>query len=148
MSESGQQDVDEAANGWNQQIIDEFRANEGRVGGPFEGANMIIIHHVGAKSGVERETPLVHFPEDDHKTVLAASNAGRPKNPAWYHNLKATPRIEVEVGTQKYSMVSEEITGAERDEFWKRVVSDMPGFADYQKSTDRTIPLVRLTRVA
>jgi deazaflavin-dependent oxidoreductase (nitroreductase family) len=133
---------------WNQQIIEEFRANEGRVGGMFEGRPMVIIHHIGAKTGAERETPLVHFPEDDGRTVIVASNGGHPKNPAWFHNIKATPEIEVEVGTERYRMVAEEITGAERDEFWTRVVSEMPGFADYQKSTDRKIPLVRLTRAS
>ncbi len=130
---------------WNH--IDEFRANEGRVGGVFEGRPMIIIHHIGAKTGIVRETLLVHFPEDDGRTVIVASNGGQQKNPAWFHNIKATPRIEVEVGTDKYSVVAEEITGAERDEFWKRVVTEMPGFADYQKTADRTIPLVRLTQV-
>lgn len=132
---------------WNQQIIDEFRANEGRVGGMFEGRPMLILHHTGAKSGLERETPLVHFPEDDDHTVIVASNGGAPKHPAWFHNLKANPTVEVEVGVDKYEMTAEEITGDERDELWKRVVSEMPGFADYQRSTDRTIPLVRLTRV-
>jgi deazaflavin-dependent oxidoreductase (nitroreductase family) len=132
---------------WNQQIIDEFRANEGRVGGLFEGRPMIIIHHIGAKSGIERETPLVHFPEDDDHTVIVASNGGAATNPAWFHNVKANPTVEVEVGADKYEMVAEEITGDERDELWKRVVSEMPQFADYQRNTDRTIPLVRLTRV-
>jgi deazaflavin-dependent oxidoreductase (nitroreductase family) len=148
MGEPGRQGFDEVASGWNQQIIDEFRANQGSVGGPFEGASMILIHHIGAKSGVERVTPLVQFPEDDRHTVIVASNAGRPKNPAWFHNIKANPRLEVETGTETYPVVAEEITGPERDEFWKRVVTDMPGFADYQRSTDRTIPLVRLTRVS
>lgn len=132
---------------WNQQIIDEFRANEGRVGGLFEGRPMMIIHHIGARTGIERETPLVHFPEDDDHTVIVASNGGAPANPAWFHNVKANPTVEVEVGADKYEMVAEEITGDERDEIWKRVVSEMPQFADYQRNTDRTIPLVRLTRV-
>ncbi len=85
---------------WNQQIIDEFRANEGRVGGMFEGAPMILIHHVGAKTGTERVSPLVYFPEDDGKMVIVASKGGAPENPAWYHNLKANPKIDVEVGTR------------------------------------------------
>lgn len=131
----------------NQKIIEEFRANEGRVGGPFEGAAMILVHHVGAKSRSERVTPLVHFPDGDGRTVIVASAAGAPKNPAWFHNIKANPQIDVEVGTERYEALAEEITGPERDEFWKRVVSERPGFADYEKSTDRTIPLLRLTRV-
>ena len=133
---------------WNEKIIEEFRANEGRVGGMFEGAPMILIHTVGAKSGVERVTPLVHFREDDDHTVIVASAAGAPKHPAWFHNLTANPKIDVEVGTERYSVIAEEITGAERDEVWQRVITTNPGFADYQRKTDRIIPLVRLTRVA
>jgi len=132
---------------WNQQIIDEFRANAGRVGGMFEGAPMILIHHIGAKSGTERVTPLVHFPEDDRRTVIVASAGGAPSHPAWYHNLKANPKIEVEVGAETYTVLAEELPRAERDEVWKRVVAERPGFADYERKTDRVIPLLRLTRV-
>jgi len=133
---------------FNQQIIDEFRANHGRVGGPFEGASMILIHDVGAKSGTERVTPLVHFPEEDGRTIIVASAAGAPKHPAWFHNLKANPKIDVEVGTETYPVVAEEITGTERDELWDRIVEKAPGFGDYQRKTDRVIPLLRLTRLA
>ena len=133
---------------WNDKVIEEFRANSGRVGGYFEGAPMILIHHVGARSGVERVTPLVHFPEDDDHTVIVASAGGAPNHPAWYHNLKANPKIDVEVGTETYTVVADEITGPERDEVWERVVTERPGFRDYQEKTDRVIPLVRLTRVS
>jgi deazaflavin-dependent oxidoreductase (nitroreductase family) len=133
---------------WNQQIIDEFRANGGRVSGMFEGADMILVHHVGAKSGTERVTPLVHFPEDDQRTIIVASAGGAPKHPAWFHNLKANPKIEVEVGTETYTVAAEEVTGAERDELWERITAKASGFADYQAKTERTIPLVRLTRVS
>jgi deazaflavin-dependent oxidoreductase (nitroreductase family) len=132
---------------WNQQIIDEFRANSGRVGGMFEGAPMILIHHVGAKSGTERVTPLVHFPEEDGRTVIVASAGGAPNHPAWFHNLKANPKLDVEVGTETYPVVAEEITGAERDDLWKQIVAKSPGFGEYQRNTDRVIPLLRLTRV-
>jgi deazaflavin-dependent oxidoreductase (nitroreductase family) len=132
---------------WNEKIIEEFRANAGRVGGMFEGAPMILIHHIGAKSGVERVTPLVHFPEEDGSTVIVASNGGAPTHPAWFHNLKANPKIDVEVGAEQYTVLAEELPRAERDEFWKRVVAERPGFADYERATDRLIPLVRLTRV-
>jgi deazaflavin-dependent oxidoreductase (nitroreductase family) len=132
---------------WNEKVIEEFRANGGRMGGPFEGAPMILMHHIGAKTGTERVTPLVHFPEGDGRTVIVASAAGAPNHPAWFHNLRANPKIEVEAGTETYPVLAEEITGAERDEVWARVVSESPGFADYQRKTDRTIPLVRLTRV-
>ena len=133
---------------FNEKVIAEFRANEGRVGGMFEGAPMILVHHVGAKSGVERIAPLVHFREDDDRTVIVASAGGAPNHPAWFHNLKANPKIEVEVGSETYTVVAEELPRPERDEFWKRVVAEKPGFADYQRNTDRLIPLVRLTRVA
>jgi deazaflavin-dependent oxidoreductase (nitroreductase family) len=132
---------------FNENVIEEFRANEGRVGGMFEGMPMILIHHIGAKSGVERVAPLAHFPEDDDHTVIVASKGGTPTHPAWFHNLKANPKIEVEVGTERYTVVAEELSRAERDEFWKRVVAERPGFADYERKTDRVIPLVRLTRV-
>ena len=130
---------------WNQKIIEEFRANAGRVGGMFEGALMILIHHIGAKSGTERVTPLVYFPEDDGRMVIVASKAGAPTNPDWYHNLKANPKIDVEVGTETFAVLAEEIVGDERDAAWQRVVTEKPGFADYQQKTTRTIPLLRLT---
>ncbi len=133
---------------WNEKVIEEFRANAGRVGGMFEGASMILIHQIGAKSGVERVAPLVHFPEDDDHTVIVASAGGAPNHPAWYHNLKANPKIEVEVGAETYTVVADEITGPERDEVWERVTTTAPGFADYQRKTDRLIPLLRLTRVS
>ena len=132
---------------WNEKIIEEFRANEGRVGGMFEGAPMILVHHVGAKTGTVRVTPLVHFPEDDRHTVIVASNGGAPTHPAWFHNLKANPKVDVEVGTETYTVVAEELARAERDELWKRVVAERPGFGDYERKTDRVIPLLRLTRV-
>jgi deazaflavin-dependent oxidoreductase (nitroreductase family) len=133
---------------FNEKIIEEFRANAGRVGGMFEGMPMILIHHIGAKSGVERIAPLAHFPEDDDHTVIVASAGGAPTHPAWFHNLKANPKIDVEVGTERYTVVAEELPRAERDEFWERVVAERPGFADYEHKTDRVIPLVRLTRVS
>jgi deazaflavin-dependent oxidoreductase (nitroreductase family) len=132
---------------WNQKIIDEFRASGGRVGGGFEGASMILIHHVGAKSAARRVTPLVYFPEDGGSMVIVASAAGAPKHPAWYHNLTAHPKIDVEVGTETFPVIAEEIAGEERDAIWQRVINERPGFADYQRRTSRTIPLLRLTPV-
>lgn len=132
---------------FDQQVIDEFRANGGTVGGLFEGAEVILLHHVGAKSGAERVTPLVHFPEDDQHTILIASAGGAPKHPGWFHNLKAHPKVDVEVGTETYPVVAEEITGTERDELWNRIVAKAPHFGDYQRKTERLIPLLRLTRV-
>jgi deazaflavin-dependent oxidoreductase (nitroreductase family) len=131
---------------WNKKIIEEFRANEGRVGGPFEGAPMILIHHIGAKSGTERVTPLVYFPQDDGTMVIIASKGGAPTNPDWYHNVKANPAFDVEVGTETFPVAAEEVTGEERDEIWSKVVAANPGFGEYQQKTTRTIPVVRLTR--
>jgi deazaflavin-dependent oxidoreductase (nitroreductase family) len=132
---------------WNAKIIEEFRANEGRVGGPFEGAPMILIHHIGAKSGTERVTPLVYFPEGD-EMIIVASKGGAPTNPDWYHNLKANPTIEVEVGTETFPVVASEPEGEERDEIWNRVVEASPGFGEYQAKVERTIPVLVLARAA
>ncbi len=132
---------------WNQKIIEEFRANEGRVGGMFEGAPMILIHHIGARSGTERVTPLVYLPENDGHMVILASKAGAPTNPDWYHNLKAHPAIDVEVGVETFPVVATEVEGEERAEIWSRVVAANPGFDEYQQKTTRTIPVFVLTRV-
>ncbi|HZG91218.1 MAG TPA: nitroreductase/quinone reductase family protein [Pseudonocardia sp.] len=131
---------------WNAKIIEEFRANEGRVGGPFEGAPMILIHHIGARTGTERVAPLIYFPQDDGGMVIIASKAGAPTNPDWYHNLKANPSIEVEVGTETFRVATEEVVGEERERIWAKVVAERPGFAEYQENTTRTIPVLRLTR--
>lgn len=135
-------------NSWNQGIIDEFRANEGRVGGPFDGAPMILIHHIGAKSGTERVAPLVYFSQDDGSMVIIASKGGSPTNLDWYHNVKANPKFTVEVGTETFRVHAEELSGPERDEIWSRVVAESPGFGDYQTKTTRLIPVLRLTRVS
>ncbi len=132
---------------WNQKIIEEFRANGGKVGGPFEGATMILVHHIGARSGTERVTPLVTFPQDDGRYVIIASKAGAPTNPDWYHNLKAHPKVDVEVGTETFPVEVAELTGAEREAVWSEVKAASPGFAGYEEKTTRTIPVLRLTRV-
>jgi deazaflavin-dependent oxidoreductase (nitroreductase family) len=132
-------------NEWNKRIIEEFRANEGKVGGQFEGAPMILVHHFGAKSGTERVTPMVYFPDGD-RLLVVASKAGAPTNPDWYHNLKAHPRVDVEVGPETFPVVVEELSGAERDEKWQQITAVMPGFAEYQQKTSRVIPVLALTR--
>jgi deazaflavin-dependent oxidoreductase (nitroreductase family) len=132
---------------WNQRIIEEFRANSGRVGGPFEGAPMVLLHHVGARTGTARVNPLVCFPDGDD-LVIVASKAGAPTNPDWYHNLMAHPRAEVELGTERFAVDATEVTGADRATLWERVVEATPGFADYQRNTDRVIPVLRLSRAA
>lgn len=136
---------------WNTQIIEEFRANEGRVGGPFEGATMIIIHTKGAKTGAERETPLVRFPQADGSNWIVASAAGAPKHPAWYHNIVANPTFEAEFGTETATVKATELAGDEREAAWDAIVAVAPGFADYKTKTDpigRVIPILRLDPVA
>lgn len=133
-------------NEWNKKIIDEFHANEGRVGGMFEGAPMILLHHIGAKSGTVRIAPLVYFPQDDGRIVIVASKGGAPTNPDWYHNLKANPKFEVEVGAEKFEVVAEELDDAARDEIWPKIVAERPGFGEYQTKTSRKIPVLALTR--
>lgn len=131
---------------WNTKIIEEFRANGGQVGGPFAGAPMIIMHTTGAKSGVERTIPVVYFPQTDGTMVVIASKAGAPTNPDWYHNIKAHPRFDVEVGTETFPVDAAELTGAERDTVWTGAVAAMPNFGEYQEKTTRVIPVLRLTR--
>ena len=135
-------------NDWNRKIIEEFRANEGRVGGQFEGARMILLHHIGARSGTERVSPLVYFLDPDDRIVIIAAKAGAPTNPDWYHNLKAHPMVDVEVGAETFPVEVTEIEGVEREEIWTRVVAEMPGFGGYEKKTTRTIPVLMLTRAA
>jgi deazaflavin-dependent oxidoreductase (nitroreductase family) len=131
---------------WNAGIIEEFRANEGRVGGMFEGAPMILVHHIGAKSGTERVTPLVYVPEADGSMLIIASKGGAPTNPDWYHNLKANPKVDVEVGTETFPVRAAEVAGPEREEAWAQIVARNPGFGEYQQKTTRTIPVLRLAR--
>src|SRR6476661_10429574 len=131
---------------WNQQVIDEFRANDGKVGGQFAGANLLILRTVGAKSGQLRESPVAYFPEDDGSMVVVASKGGAPTNPAWYHNLKANPRFEVEVGTETFTVEAEELSPEERAKVWPQIVSERPGFGDYEQKTTRVIPVFRLRR--
>jgi deazaflavin-dependent oxidoreductase (nitroreductase family) len=131
---------------WNTQIIKEFRANGGTVGGRFAGAPMILVHHLGRRSGTERVNPLVYFPDGD-AMVIVASAGGAPKHPDWYHNLVAAPTTTVEVGTETFEVSIEELQGAERDDRWERVKQVMPGFGEYEKTANREIPLLRLRRV-
>ena len=132
-------------NNWNQKIIEEFRANEGKVGGYFEGAHMILIHHMGARSGTERVNPLTYLPDGDD-IIIAATKGGAPKNPDWYYNLKQHPRVSVEVGATTFPVEATEVTGEERDELWRRLVELRPGFATYETKTSRVFPMFRLTR--
>ena len=131
------------ANDWNQQIIDEFRANAGTVGGPFQGAPLLILHSTGAKSGQERVIPLVYRQEGD-ALVIFASKGGAPTNPDWLHNLRAHPQASIEVGTDKKQVVAREAQGEERDRIWEAHKQQFPNFAEYEAKTDRVIPVVVL----
>jgi deazaflavin-dependent oxidoreductase (nitroreductase family) len=132
-------------NTYNQQIIAEFRANEGKVGGPFEGAPMVLLHHKGAKSGETRINPLVYMADGDRYYIFA-SKGGASTNPDWYHNVKANPEVSVEIGTEKFDATAEEVTGDERERIWKRNVAERPTFGEYEQRTSRKIPVVGLTR--
>lgn len=133
---------------WNQKIIEEFRANDGRVGGMFAGAPMIILHTVGARSGRIHETPLVYFPEGEGDLIVIASAGGAPRHPAWYHNLLANPQFDVEVGTATFPVKATVLEGEERATVWDTIVAERPGFGEYQQKTTRVIPVVRLSRAA
>jgi deazaflavin-dependent oxidoreductase (nitroreductase family) len=135
-----------APNDFNEQIISEFRANAGKVGGPFEGAPMVLLTTTGAKSGKKHTTPLVYLAEGDRMYVIA-SKAGAPTNPAWYHNLVANPRVTVEQGTDTYEADAVVLKGDERDRVFAAQVAVMPGFAEYQAKTTRVIPVIELQRV-
>jgi deazaflavin-dependent oxidoreductase (nitroreductase family) len=136
------------ASDFNAKIVEEFRANEGRVGGPLAGTPMILIHHIGAKSGTVRVTPLACNPQPDGRLAIVASNGGSPAPPDWYHNLKANPAITVEVGTQMFTVVAEELGDAARAERWSRLVAESPAVAEHQAKTTRQIPVFVLTRAA
>jgi deazaflavin-dependent oxidoreductase (nitroreductase family) len=127
-------------NDFNTKVIDEFRANAGKVSGMFDSMPMVLLTHTGAKSGVQRTTPLVNTMDGD-KVVIIASMGGAPTNPAWYHNLVANPTITVERGTEKYQARARETSGDERDRLFAQQAEQMPQFAEYQAKTDRVIPV-------
>ncbi len=128
---------------WNDQIVEEFRKNKGKVGGPFESAPMLLLHTKGAKSGEERVHPLMYQAVGDNYAIFA-SKGGAPTNPAWYHNLKANPVATIEIGTETQSVKAHEVTGAERDPIWTTQKERYPGFADYERKTTREIPVLIL----
>jgi deazaflavin-dependent oxidoreductase (nitroreductase family) len=137
-----------AASNNNTKIIEEFRANRGRVGGMWAGTTLILIHHIGAKSGTERVTPVGCFLQPDGRFVIVASNGGAAAHPAWYYNLKANPRINVEFGTGTFAVAVRELEGAEREKVWADAASAAPGLGEYQNKTTRTIPVLLLTRIS
>jgi deazaflavin-dependent oxidoreductase (nitroreductase family) len=130
----------------NRQIIDEFRANGGKVGGRFEGAPMLLLTTKGAKSGETRVNPLVYL-DDASRYVIIASYAGAPTNPPWYHNLIANPTVTIEVGTQTLKVRAEVVQEPDRTRLYKKMESMMPAFTEYRQKTKRTIPVIALRRV-
>jgi deazaflavin-dependent oxidoreductase (nitroreductase family) len=132
---------------FNKGVIDEFRANDGRVGGPFEGAPLLLLTSIGAKSGAPRTTPLMYLP-DGERIVIFASKAGAPTNPAWYHNLLANPSATVEVGGDVFDVDVSVASGDERERLFSEQSALMPQFADYAQQTTRQIPVVVLERTA
>lgn len=132
------------ANDRNQKIIDEFRANEGRVGGRFEGKTLLLLHTRGAKSHRERITPVAYV-NDDGRFVVIASKGGAPTNPNWYYNLVANPDVSVEVGTKKYKIHATVAKEPERTRLYDKMVQMMPSFDDYRHKTTRKIPVIVLT---
>ena len=132
---------------WNSNIIDEFRDNEGKVGGMFEGAPLLLLHHVGARTETERVTPLMYQSIDGGYAVFA-SKAGADTNPDWLHNVKANPETKVEVGTEIVAMIARVADGDEHDRIWSKQKQDWPQFAKYENKTARdVIPVVVLETV-
>jgi len=128
---------------FNSAIIAEFRAHGGKVGGPFEGAPLLLLTSTGARSGELRTTPVMYLP-DGERMVIFASKAGAPTNPAWYHNLTAHPSATAEVGTRTIGVRAREASGEERDQLYERQAKLYPQFEDYQQKTTRQIPVVVL----
>jgi deazaflavin-dependent oxidoreductase (nitroreductase family) len=130
---------------FNASLIEEFRANEGKVGGSFEGRPVMLLTTTGAKSGRPFTLPLVYLP-DGERMLIFASKGGFPTNPDWYHNLVANPTVTVEVGAEKYEATAVVLTGEERDRQYARQVEAMPMFGEYQQKTTRVIPVIALER--
>ena len=131
---------------WNSKIIEEFRASEGRVGGPFEGAPLLLLHTVGAKTGQQRVNPMMYQAVPDGYAVFA-SKGGAPDNPDWYHNLLAHPRVTAEIGTRTVDLRARVAEGDEREKIWSAQKAAYPGFADYEQKTTRQIPVIILEPV-
>jgi deazaflavin-dependent oxidoreductase (nitroreductase family) len=132
---------------FNAKIIDEFRANGGKVGGRFEGAPLLLLHATGAKTGRTRVKPLA-YRRDGDRLVVFGTKGGAPTNPEWFYNVRANPRVTVEVGSDRFEADARVALPDERDRLWRQQTEDVPVMAGYQEKTDRTIPVVILERVA
>ena len=136
------------ASDFNQRIVEEFRANNGKVGGPFEGLPLVLLHHTGAKSGIERVNPLAYQRIGDDSIAVFASKGGAPTNPDWYHNLVANPSASIEIGTQRYDVTARVARGDERQRIWEAQKEAFPNFAEYETTSGgREIPVVVLDKV-
>ena len=134
-------------NDFNRRIIEEFRANAGKVGGPFEGANLLLLHTTGAKTGQHRVNPTA-YRRDGDRLVIMASKGGAPTNPDWFHNVRANPAATVEVDDEQFDVVATITEADERERLWADTKRVMPQFGDYEQKTDRQIPVIVLERVA
>ena len=133
-------------NNWNKKVIEEFRANEGRVGGNFEGKTLLLLHTMGAKSQQERINPVACIKDGDRLAVIA-SKAGAPTHPDWYYNIVANPQVTVEVGAENFQALASVAEEPERTRLYNQMVEVMPGFDDYRRNTTRVIPVIVLTPV-
>jgi len=131
---------------FNHQIIEEFRQNDGKVGGPFEGAPLVLLTTTGAKSGQSRTHPLVCLVADDGTLFIFATNAGAPTSPDWYHNLVAHPQVGVESGADSFEATAEVVTGPQREVIFAKQTQIFPVFADYEARAHRIIPVIALRR--
>lgn len=134
-----------ALDDFNRNVVAEFRANGGKVGGPFEGGTLLLLHTTGAKSGEPRLSPLAYLTIEG-RTLIVGSYAGAPTNPAWVHNLRAQPKAHIEIGTEAYDVTARELPDHERDAAYPKIVEIAPVFAEYQAKTQRAIPLFELVR--
>lgn len=132
---------------WNRSIIEEFRANAGKVGGPFEGATLLLLHTFGAKTGEERVNPVMYRADGGDRFVVFASKGGAPTHPDWYRNLVANSRVKVEVGTETIEAKARVAQSEERERLWSAQKSEWPAFAQYEAKTEREIPVVILEPV-
>lgn len=135
------------ANDWNKKVIEEFRANDGKVGGHFENMRLLLLHTTGAKSGQERINPVV-YSEDGDKLVVVASKAGAPTNPDWYYNLAANPDVTVEVGSEQFEAKATVNQEPERTRLYNQMADQYPFFTEYEQKTSRTIPVITLSRLS
>lgn len=128
---------------WNRGIVEEFRANQGQVGGMWEGRPLLLLTTTGAKSGQRRTSPVMYL-RNGERVYVFASKGGAPTNPDWYHNLLAHPEVTVELGDKTYTATAKQVTGPQRDDIYARWSAQYPQFRDYQEKTARTIPVIEL----